>query len=176
MRHHQRHGATVNYRETAEYRCWQGIKDRCLNRKQKGFERYGAKGITVCARWLHSFKRFLKDMGLKPSPKHSIDRVDGNGPYCRTNCRWSTPVEQARNRTKPGTVWRCRCRVKKPPIPESYFAIPGRRIGRPMKTSNVPVQQVCELARAGRSVNSLSNEFGIARSTIRKYLKVFINN
>lgn len=82
---------------TAEYRTWRHILIRCENRNAKCYYRYGGIGIKVCDRW-HRFENFLEDMGIKPSPKHSIDRIDVAGNYEPSNCRWATPVEQARNK------------------------------------------------------------------------------
>jgi UTP-glucose-1-phosphate uridylyltransferase len=74
---------------------------RCHNSRVEKYQDYGARGIVVCERW-RSFESFLADMGEKPSPTHSIDRIDVNGNYELSTCRWSTPSEQANN--KRGTV------------------------------------------------------------------------
>lgn len=81
----------------AEYRVWLHMKERCLNRNDKSFQRYGGRGIRVCERWL-SFDAFFADMGRRPSPRHSIDRVDNDGNYEAGNCRWATQEVQQRNR------------------------------------------------------------------------------
>ena len=74
------------------------MKDRCYNPNLKHYKDYGGRGIIVCDRWKDSFENFFEDMGLKPSSKHSIDRIDVNGNYESRNCKWSTDQEQARNR------------------------------------------------------------------------------
>lgn len=69
---------------------------RCTNPKSQDWENYGGRGIRVCERW-QDFKKFLADMGRKPSASHSIDRIDVNGNYEPSNCRWATPKEQRAN-------------------------------------------------------------------------------
>lgn len=90
-------GHTKNGR-TAEYRCWQNIKQRCYNPRYTFYKYYGAMGVAMCPEWLASFKAFLADMGLKPSPSHTIDRYpDPYGNYEPGNCRWATRYEQRHN-------------------------------------------------------------------------------
>ena len=77
---------------------WRKMKARCQNPKDREFFRYGARGITVCDRWANSFQAFVEDVGPRPSPKHSIDRIDGAKGYSPDNCRWATAQEQSLNR------------------------------------------------------------------------------
>ena len=88
---------THGMRNSPEYKTWCNMKARCYNPKSSYYVNYGGRGIKVCGRWLNSFANFLADMGPKPSPKHSLDRVDVNKGYDKQNCRWATRLEQARN-------------------------------------------------------------------------------
>lgn len=82
---------------SSEYRCWQMMKNRCLNSRAPDYDYYGGSGITICARW-HSFDMFMEDMGPQPFPGATIERKDSTGEYCKDNCEWADRKTQARNR------------------------------------------------------------------------------
>ena len=81
----------------AEYKSWQSMKARCLNKNNPKYKIYGGRGITICKRWLDSFEKFYADMGKRSKGK-TLDRRNNNGNYCPENCRWASVKEQGRNK------------------------------------------------------------------------------
>ncbi len=88
---------------TPEYKAWQMLRHRCYNPKAAGYKNYGGRGIKVCERW-QSFDAFIEDMGRRPAPDLSIDRINNDGNYEPSNCRWATKKEQVINR-RPSSQW-----------------------------------------------------------------------
>lgn len=90
---------THGMRRTAEYRIWCHMKTRCLNPNSRFYRRYGGRGITICPQWIDSFETFYRDMGPRPSPRHSIERTRNNEGYSTSNCCWATQDIQSANRS-----------------------------------------------------------------------------
>jgi hypothetical protein len=114
---------------------------RCNNPASRGYEYYGGRGIQVCEEWRNSFKQFLEDMGKAPTKQHSIDRINSEGNYCKENCRWATPREQARNTR----------RNRKIPLPcgemciaaaSEYFSLPYRVLRSRLSKKWPPLEAV----------------------------------
>ena len=98
-----------------EYKVWSGMKGRCDNPANVAYKNYGGRGICYCSAWT-DFENFYQDMGPRPSPRHSLDRIDNCGDYGPSNCRWALPKVQHTNKrvnlnlsyrgeTKPLSVW-----------------------------------------------------------------------
>jgi DNA-directed RNA polymerase subunit RPC12/RpoP len=142
---HKTHGQST----TREYVAYHAMKQRCYNRNVAGYDDYGGRGITVCAEWLASFEVYRRDMGPRPSPKHSVDRIDCDKGYSPDNCRWATPDVQSRNKqvtvhvtlgseTRVLIDWLKFYRIP----PNSYY----RRVRRGM----TPAQALADLIATGR--------------------------
>src|SRR6185503_12880162 len=92
-----RHGDARKHSKTAEYSIWNDIRKRCENPRATHYSHYGGRGIKVCERW-RSYSAFLADMGRRPSPAHSIDRINVDGDYEPGNVRWATREQQCANK------------------------------------------------------------------------------
>lgn len=93
-----RHGHTKRREgKSAEYTAWQAMHARCRATSGRDYDAYSARGISICAQWA-GFEAFFADLGLRPSPKHSLGRINNDLGYSPGNCRWETPIEQQRNK------------------------------------------------------------------------------
>ena len=89
----------INGKRTAspEYRTWQNMRNRCANPNSQDYRYYGGRGVNIDAEW-GDFNNFLRDMGRRPSPSHTLERINSNEGYNKNNCCWATRKAQARNR------------------------------------------------------------------------------
>lgn len=90
-----KHGGTRGHRFSPEYSCWMSMRARCLNSNHKDYARY--RNVPIYSRWKTDFARFLRDVGPRPSPSHSLDRIKAKLGYVPGNVRWATKKEQAQN-------------------------------------------------------------------------------
>jgi hypothetical protein len=91
-----------NLTETKEYAAWSKMKSRCYNKNCPKWESYGGRGIKVCDRWLHDAKQFVEDMGPRPGSEYSVERIDVNGDYEPSNCKWILMKDQGKNKRNTG--------------------------------------------------------------------------
>ena len=91
------HGEARHGKETRLYKRWTSMRDRCNSKKNPDYENYGGRGIKVCQRW-NSYENFKKDMGEPPIENYQLDRIDPDGNYEPSNCRWISARENIRNR------------------------------------------------------------------------------
>lgn len=89
----------LGYYNKIEYQTWHRMKQRCYNEDNQDYKAYGGRGIAICDRWLNSFDDFFSDMGRRPDNCNSIDRINNDGDYDPSNCRWSNDYQQSRNKS-----------------------------------------------------------------------------
>lgn len=133
------------------HRTYEGMIERCYYPKSKRYHRYGGRGIRVCDRWARrpdkkatGFWNFVEDMGLKPDPTYTLDRVENDGPYSPENCRWASVETQALNKDQAR----------------------GERVGGAKLTTSAVVEIKRRLAE-GHSVVEIARENGVTDSAIR---------
>lgn len=129
---------------TPEYRSWQMMRNRCLNKNAMDYSYYGGRGITIDPQW-DSYENFLRDMGRRPTPTHSLDRIDSNGNYNASNCKWATRKEQARNRAYAKTkAWELADKLGVKPMTAHHYIWRIRAKDRGV-TKGVNINSECEL-------------------------------
>lgn len=95
LRDYDRARFTKDFRP--EWNCWHMARQRCYVSTTWSYENYGGRGIRMCDAWLNSFEQFLRDMGTRPTPSHTLDRINPNGHYTLDNCRWASRHTQRVN-------------------------------------------------------------------------------
>jgi predicted transcriptional regulator len=170
------------------YTSYRGMKSRCGCKSSTGYCNYGGRGISVCSGW-DSFDQFLKDMGPRPSPEHSIDRIDPDGNYEPSNCRWATQTEQMRNIRNNSMLrwgndefciseWADRLSMKPNTIlyriRRGWSA--GEALGfevrqRPKWSRTVSNDEIKELYEQGLNQTEIGEELGVHSSVVSKRFK-----
>lgn len=130
---------------SAEYNAWTNMKQRCYNVNHHHYKYYGERGIKVCERWRNSFTEFILDLGMKPGPEYSLGRIDNDGDYEPTNCRWETPEEQANN--------------------QRHIDMKGEA-NRSAKLTNADVAEIRRRYSEGEYQKDLAKAFGVVQQQI----------
>lgn len=172
------HGLT----NSAEYRVWASMIQRCQNPKSQRFSSYGGRGISVCERW-QKFEGFFADMGVRPSPEFSIDRIDNDEGYSKENCRWATRSQQQKNKTiyngqnlKRGSDhWTHSEKEKAKKIAEANIR-KAHKSGEENSNAKATYQLADQirnfkLKNPGLTMAEIGNVFGLGRETVRKIVR-----
>lgn len=162
-----------------EYSVYRSMLNRCFDTEDKFFHRYGARGITVCGRWLgrNGLKNFLADMGKQPSKRHQISRKDNDGPYAPENCCWETCKQNMRNmsrnhlltyhgRTMPLEAWAEEIGIASNTL--LYRVRRGWTIGRAIRASLRPRKYT--VGDETRTLTEWASHLGVKRDTLKMRL------
>lgn len=145
-----KHGQAKHSKTTKTYVIYHGMKQRCLNPKHQDHHSYGGRGIMICPRWLESYENFFADMGECPA-KYSIERINPDGNYEPSNCKWIPHRDQSKNRSKSNL--KTHCRHGHEYTPENTYIRPEGE-GRGCRACTRINQQKYKLRKEG---NDLSN-------------------
>jgi hypothetical protein len=158
-----KHGmARRGWHRTAEYRAWAGARARCHNPKSPSFARYGGRGVRMCQKWRRSFPAFYRDIGPKPSPEYTLDRINSAGNYCPSNCRWLPANQQSANRR--GVLWiSCRGFTGTPKQWAKRTGIKADSIRRRIKEYGWPVEKALFTPRLKKPHKLRGFGFAVAR-------------
>ena len=174
-----------------EYYIWHGMLTRCYKPSSNGFHNYGGRGIKVCERW-RTFANFFADMGERPSPKLTLDRINNDGDYEPGNCRWATWKEQYANKRR--TAWNKLTAADARKIradPRKYYEIAkdynvtrpmvgyikqgksfpdvgGSLVTRPYGTTKILLSQHAAIHADTRLHRVIAKDYGVSRSTISR--------
>jgi len=152
---------------TPEYNAWNTMKQRCLNPNNPRWHQYGGRGITVCEQWL-PFENFIADMGQKPSPEHSLDRIDNESGYRPDNCRWATRSEQCRNSRASYNSIAAKCRARG----ITYATVKDRRRKGWTLRQALNTPSFCNPHTLQPSQRQMARDHGLAIGTLRKRLEL----
>lgn len=172
-----KHGESPHRNRTSEYETWVQMKARCVNPRHCQYDRYGGRGIAVCRKWIKSYKAFLLDVGRKPSPNHTLDRIKNNKGYSPGNVRWATHVEQNRNKSDNRIVYVDRSPMCISEVIERFglnrsTLVSRLRRGWSLEDSiRKPSKQTLEVGGRKRTLAEWSRITGISASLITYRLK-----
>ena len=146
---------------SVEYRTWERMIRRCENQRTEAYPSYGGRGVVVCPAWRISFDQFLSDMGPRPGPGFTIERIDNDGNYEPSNCRWATTREQNRNTSR-----------------NTWLTAEGRRmlLADWARELGVPPQNLCYHLKEGRTMESIVLAHHEKRRLGRKEVKRRVRN
>lgn len=177
------HGLT----KTSEYSSWKAMKQRCLNPGDKrNAKHYLEKGITICDRWIKSFVNFYNDMGVKPDPNFTIERIDRTGNYEPGNCKWASNHEQQRNKSTNIYVeidgQRILLKDYAPVIGLPYDTLGhryrkglrGEQLFSPIQQNKVRIKQPLryfKIPHGNMTISEISKQYGISKDCLRKRVR-----
>jgi len=166
---------------TQRDRMWQihnAMVRRCTDPRNDSYHLYGGRGISICERWLKSVDAFILDMGPRPSPKHSIDRVNNDGNYEPNNCRWATPIEQQANTRQFRGVRPLARKLGISPFAVRRRMLMGQSLEcgskSPPKISPETSLLIRQMRATGKTQAAIARLLGIAQSAVCRHCKCIL--